>query len=170
MGVGADEPVHAARTMPPAATTPRSHLRRDSGIRRLRSVDRTRERGRRRKNGLPGPHAAPPATSAGTTADDRVEADRQTLGAERRNDVRLDAARCKQGRNTTDVDDDVVVAFVVAAPGAVTGPNEGRDRADEAVPRGRREARHDRPVVGDRAEVRGIATLLAVLVVTEIDR
>src|SRR4051794_18757899 len=156
--------------MPPAATTPRNHLRRDSGIRRLRSVDRTRERAGRREWRTRATVPRRDAASAGTTADDRVEADRQTFGAERRNDVRVDAPRREQRRNAMDVDEDVVVPFVVAAPGTVAGPNEGCDRADEAVARGRREARHDRPVVGDPAEVRGIAALLAVLVVAEIDR
>src|SRR3954464_3531397 len=156
--------------MPPAATTLRNHLRRDSGIRRLRSVDRTRERAGRREWRSRATVPRRNAASAGTTPNDRVEADRQTFGAERRNDLRLDGARCKQRGSAMDVDEDVVVAFVVSTPRAVAGPDEGRDRADEAVRRGRREARHDRPVVGDPAEVRGIAALLAVLVVAEIDR
>jgi hypothetical protein len=47
------------------------------------------------------------------------------------------------------VDEHVVVDLLVAAPGAVAGPDEGGDLAHEPAGCGQREARDDRPVVVD---------------------
>src|SRR5215203_3309673 len=119
------------------------------------------------------PRAAPSRTQRPSAvhlaADDRDEPVRELLFPEGLGHPGLDSVLCQQCRHKSSVDEDVLVALVVAPPRAVLASEKGCDFADKEVRPREAEARDDRPVFGDPARVRIVAPQLAVAQIAEIE-
>src|SRR5918995_1129659 len=103
-------------------------------------------------------------------AEERTKPGRELLGAERGGNARFDTVRGEERRNASGVDQHVVVALVVTAPGAVVVADEGRHLPDEAVRRRNGELGDDRPVVTDAALAGQVSSRVSPFEIAQVDR
>jgi hypothetical protein len=95
-------------------------------------------------------------------SDDRVQSDERLLRSEGRLHARTDAVRIEELGHVARVDQDVVVAFVVAAPRAVLVARERGHLSNKPIGCGERHLRDESPVVGDPGSCTSPAALTPV--------
>ena len=107
---------------------------------------------------------------AGALANDGHEAGRQILAAERGTEGRVDAIPSKQFRNVRGVNEDIVVAFIVAPPCTIVATDERCHLANKSVWRRNGEPGHEYPLVVDRCKGRRIASGFTPMEIADVER